>query len=369
MKTSQEHLYLAPAQVRPFSMDGATPRDLALLGIGFDEDTVRQMMQSARLGFALDSAPVFVTAASAGAPMQFLQHILPAPVLVVTAARKIDALIGRTIAGSWADEEIVQPVVEYTGRARPYGDVSDTPYADFNVNYERRSLVRFEEGAPVGVLESRRDAAMKQNTNDAKRAASANALAIEQNRVGFYGYNNGDNRTYGFLNDPWLPNYGTLPARNGSTKWKDKDFDAIAGDLRLAAAGLRTASGDNINPNDEVCVLAIATSCMEYLSVTNLTGLSVRDWITKTYPKWRIESAPELDSANGGQNVFYLFAETMPGGTNGNGRQRVVDQYVPSTIHLVGVEKRAKGSLEVYSNATAGVMFKLPLAVLRFSGI
>ena len=85
--------------------------------------------------------------------------------------------------------------------------------------------MRFEQDMEVMILEEERAAAVRQNSGELKRAAVAQALAIELNRIGFFGYNDGGCRTYGFLNDPSLPNYVTVPqGAGGDTEWSTKTF-------------------------------------------------------------------------------------------------------------------------------------------------
>ena len=367
-KTSPIRLRLAPKQVRPFPVAGATETDLSLLGVTFQAGAVADLCQAS--GYSMDAAPAFVTAANAGLPVQFMQTIVPQVVQIVTAARKIDTLVGRIIIGNWHDEEIVQPVVEPTGRARPYGDSTDVPLSAYNTNFVPRTVVRFEQGAAASLLQDERASAAHLNALAIKRAGAANSLAIEHNHIGFYGYNNGDCRTYGFLNDPNLPAYVTAPATGASsaTYWRDKDFDAITGDIRLACNLLRVQSGDQIDPMKDSLTLALPTSCIEELNKINTFGLSVRRWLADTYPNVTIESAPELDKANGGLGVMYLYADTVPGYEEG-GRQRVLDQMVPAAVRLIGVEKRAKGDVELYSSATAGFIVKTPYGIVRLTGI
>ena len=113
--------------------------------------------------------------------------------------------------------------------------------------------------------------------------------------------------------------------------------------------------------------LAVATAAVDRLSVTSDFGISVRDWITRTYPKMRIVSAPELSAANGGANVFYLYAERVNDQSTDDGRTFI--QPVPSKFQVLGVHQTAKAYVEDYLNATAGVMCKRPYAVVRYTGI
>lgn len=353
--------------------DVAHYASLAAIGLHFSPT---QIQQAARvmLGDGNDIGPWSgaqsgITAASVVTPIQFLQMWLPGFVHVVTAARKIDNLVGITTAGSPEDEQIVQGVLESAGRARPYQDNSSLPLASWNPNFETRTVVRFEQGLEVGWLEEQRSARARIATAAEKRNASALTLEVERNRVGFYGFNNGANRTYGLLNDPAIPAYQNVPnGAGGSATWASKTFLEITKDLRFALQSLRTNSRDVIDPEKTPITLAIATSRVDLLTTTTDFGISVRDWLRKDYPNVRIESAPELDDANGGAAVFYMYADTVSDDYSTDDSATFV-QVVPAKFLTVGVEKRAKTYVEAFANATAGVMCKRPFAVQRFSGI
>lgn len=372
MKT-HEISSIGPRNVRPLTLaiEGANAFDSSIIthlrdiGINFPDRHLREM----RDAYAADALVGSVTGSAIPTPIQFLQEWLPGFVHVLTQARKIDELVGIVTAGSWESEEVVQGVMELTGKSVPYGDYTNIPLSSWNVNFERRTIVRFEEGLRVGRLEEARAAAIRVNSADAKRQAAAEALDIQRNLVGFYGYNDGDNRTFGFLNDPELPAYETVAANGGGdTEWSEKDFLEITADIREAMSALRTQSGDRIDPRAVPVTLALSTDAIEYLSITNALGsTSVEEWMQKTYPNMRVVSAPELNGANGGENVFYLYAESVTDGSTDDRRTFV--QIVPTKFMTLGVEQQAKAYIEDFTNATAGVMVKRPYAVVRRSGI
>jgi len=240
--------------------------------------------------------------------------------------------------------------------------------SSWNVNFERRTVVRFEKGIQVGSLEEARAARIRMDSASEKRTSAALDLEIQRNLIGFYGYNNGDNRTYGFLNEPALPAVFNLPVGGaGSAAWASKTFLEITADIRHMAATLQTQSQDTINPESTDITLALPTACYQYLSVTSDYGISARDWVNKTYPRMRVVSAPQLNDANGGVNMAYMYAETVEDGASDD--SRVWLQVVPAKFQALGVEKQAKGYVEDYTNATAGVMLKRPYAVTRASGL
>lgn len=356
---------------RYFQGDGAQPmkvdRDYAMdeietllpaLGIGFNPGVLDRMID-----YAMDSIQQPVTAMNIATPIQFLQNWMPGVVEIITAARKIDELIGRSTVGSWEDEQIVQQVIEMTGAATPYTDIGNVPLSNWNPTFVTRTVVRFELGFRVGNLEEARAARMRIDSAGQKRKSDALQLEIQRNAVGFYGYNSGLGLTYGFLNDPNLPAY--VNAAHGS--WNTASFANIQSDILTGLQSLRTQSQDRISPDKDPITLAISTNRVDYLATTTDFGMSVWAWLKQFYPNVRVVSAPQLNTANGGSNVFYLYADAVP--DSGTDDQKTFIQVVPSTFQLMGVQKMVKGYEEDYSNATAGVMVKRPYAIVRYSGI
>jgi len=353
----------------------AVGAELARIGININErDVRRQMAAWDEFGgsFGMDEVippGLSVLPSTLPTPLQFLQAWLPGFIQVVTQPRKIDELVGVTTAGDWLDEEVIQRVLERVGKPQLYGDLNNIPLASWGPSFERRSIVAFELGFRVGVREEGRAAKMDINSAAEKRGSVQLALDIIRNRIGFYGFNNGANRTYGFLNDPNLPAYTTVAAGAGGTTWATKTFLEITADLRAAAAALRTRSGSVVNPMRDQITLALPSNVVDFLTVTNSLGSqSVKEWIAQTYPNWRIEDAPELNGANGGANVFYLYAERVVGDSSTDGGQTFV-QIVPARYQMLGVEKGAKHYVEDSITATAGTFLKRPFAVVRYTGI
>ncbi len=146
-----------------------------------------------------------------------------------------------------------------------------------------------------------------------------------------------------------------------------KTFLEIIADLRGAFQSLRTQSLERVDPINDMVTIAIATDAVDYLSVVSDFGVSVKEWLTESYPKARTTSAPELNDANGGQNVFYMYAETVA--DSGSDDNRTWVQVVPTKFQTLGVDQKHKSYTEAYSNATAGLFLKRPYAVVRRSGI
>jgi len=341
---------------------------LPMLGIGFNPGTIERLMETAAMDTNYIQQPL--TTASIATPLQFLQNWLPGFVEIVTAARKIDEIVGISTVGSWEDEQIVQQVLELSGSPVPYGDTTVIPLANWNLNFVQRTVVRFEQGMRVGNLEEARAARVRIASGDQKRKSCGLQLEIQRNAVGFYGYNSGNNQTYGYLTDPNLPGYNTVATGGVSSSklWSAKTFLEIQADLLTALQGLRSQSQDTIDPGKTALTLAVATSCVDYLSKTSDFGISVTKWLKDAYSNVRVVSAPQLNAANASANVFILHADMVADGASTDD-QRTFIQVVPAKFQLLGVAKLAKGSEEDYSNATAGTMVKRPYAVYRATGI
>lgn len=376
MTPSKVHSVIDGRNVRPLVMDAKqiaalTMDDVASLrrlGINLPARRVAAMVRHMDIdGMAMDDNQALVTTASISNPIQFLQSWLPGLVRIMTAARTADNLMGVMTVGNWEDEEVIQSVLEPVGDAVLYGDYTNIPLSSWNLTFERRTVLRWEKGFMVGLLEEARAARVRINSAAEKRNAAALALEIVRNRVAFLGFNAGNNRTYGFLNDPSLSAYVTVANPGSGTTWAVKTFLQITADIRAAVAALQAASQGTINVKKTPMVLALALNVDQYLSVTSDYGNSVQGWLKETYPNIRVEAVPELNAANGGANVFYLYAEKVEdGGTDGG---NVWAQIVPAKFQALGTEKRAKGYLEDFSNALAGVMLKRPYAVVRRSGV
>lgn len=378
MAQSPLRSHISARKVKPVSGYSVNSMaDVAALsnyGITLNQRDIGQMYAAqqagaAMLNGAMDSnlvAPQSV--ASIGTPIQFLQAWAPGFVQTITQARQIDNLIGVSTIGRWEDEEIVQGYSERAGNALPYQDNTTVPLTNWNTNFERYSIVRFEQGFMVGRLEEARAAAMNYSSAENKRMQATISLEVQRNYIGFYGYNAGNGRTYGFLNAPGLPAYVNLPnGAAGTSTWATKTTLEIIADILNALQTLRVQSGNRIDPKTRAITLAVAMSAVDYLATPTALGYSVKQWMNENYPNVRIESAPELNAANGGANVFYLYAEEFNEESTDDGR--TFSQMVPAKFITIGAMQLTKGYEEDFGNATAGVMVKRSWAVVRRSGV
>lgn len=357
---------LSPAMLTGYKMnDKTTFETLKKFGISFDEMSFETMKAMYKVATGMDAAPDMITTSSVLTPIQFLQWINPKVVTMLTTKRDIDELVGYTKAGDWSDEEIVQGFIELLGSARPYGDKANPNQSSYNVNFEKRTIVRFEDSLEVGVLEAERAAKGRINSHDTKKQAVTRTLEIVRNEIGFNGYIEGDNKTYGLLNDPELPAYISVAegqAASNPTLWKNKTMKEICADFVTAFSTLRNQTGNNFDPQNDKFSIWISSAVVDYLSTQNEFGITVREWLNKNYPKAEIKSSAWLNEVNGGANVFYVVPDELEG-------DKVIEQYGQEKMRFIGLWNKGKSVEEFYSNATAGCMVRIPAGIVRYTGI
>jgi hypothetical protein len=321
--------------------------------------------------YALDSITQPVTTPANGTPVQFLQAFLPGVVNILTKVRKADYIAPVSTAGDWFMEEVVLKVMEHTGSPRLYSDHGAIPLASFNETYVKRQIVRFELGVQMTNLADACAAATGTNPQAEKRGALANGFEILRNDIAFNGFDIGNGTTYGMLNDPLLPAYVTVAnGAGGDSEWSTKTVAEKVSDLLTAASALRVQSGGNVDPKKDIAKLTMGLSVVDLLSdVDDSMGsaMSVQKWLNDNYPTWVIEDAPQFDGANAGANVFYLSAEKVDDGSSDD--NAVMTQIVPAKMVALGTEQKAKGTIEAYTAAYAGVFVKRAYAVVRYTGI
>lgn len=354
---------MACDQVKSLVMDefikqnpDCTMQDIAQLGITMDE----AVAEIAAYKAVMDAAPNPQTTPSNVTPVQFAQFWLTDPIKIITRARSLDKVLGRTVVGTWETEQIVATILERIGQPGLYGDFTKAPLANWNLNFETRDNVRFEMGIEVGKLEELRASQMRMSAYAMKRDAMAEAFNILTNNVGWFGYRadsknfaGTSKKIYGLVNDP-----GITMETLGRTTWAGAvTMDNIVTDIQTMVTDRVTALNGNYDPETDSALLALPNKEYVQLGKINAYGISARDWLAKTYPTIRVVSCAELDSATADNDgVALLIVDKVVGDTS-------AQQLITSALRLVGVQPMAKGSYEVYSCSTAGSLVRYPLAV------
>lgn len=354
--------------------DGDIHQAIQSLGdkLGF-EITVDQadhlkMHFAEKAALAMDAVNNLVTTPSMPTENNALSAYLNGTVLAITAKNTSSYLLGEVIVGSWFMDTIKQKILEHIGAAKEYSDFDGIETRPtFNSNMEKRNIVRFQSGFRVGELERNKDAAGGINSVLTKRQAAIISLNKAQDDVQIYGWRNGDNLTYGWLNDPSLPAYVTLPnGASGKSTFADLTYKEQQNRITAGLTALRKNSGDQVDPEIDPIELHIASDVVDVLSDENEQGKSIRKWLAEVYPNVTIKSSRVFNGAHGGDNVFYLFA-TSVGGTGDDGGATVKNLIVTKARNM-SVYQQHTIYEEKLMNASAGAMVCRPFAVYRASG-
>lgn len=332
--------------------------------------------QLQKLGFGvagtMDAQPTALqTTASITSPVQFLQTFLPGVVRILQAPLKLDDTIGYTQAGYWEDSEIIQRIMEWTGFVREYGDYQAKPNTSWNMNFAKQSVVRFEIGVETARLQSERAARGMVSDIDEKTGAAALIMQQILNNVGYNGYNSGNNLTYGFLNNPNLPAYNTVPAGVGGLLWSQKTWLEKQTDIITWANGLMSQTQGRANvfgSSGLPSTLTVPVGLMQHFASTTTFGTqSLLQWFQEQFPNARIVSSPNMDTASAGSNGVYWFVDALPdSGTDDGSTFR---QVIPARMMALGTQQMVDGYKTGYSCAHAGTFALRPFAVYRANGM
>lgn len=365
-----EKVFIPELSLDGFACDEApeefhTVEALAAQGIGFNAKALTDVM---------DESPM-ATDPGINAPWFYLNYMAKKPIQVVTQRTTMDEILGRTQEGSWAHNTITKQFREFSGRTAEYKDFADATAPRVNRGYSRdtRTIIRLSAGLIVGELESRQSALVPgmYSPHQDKRESLALLMKLDRDAIGYFGYQVGDARCFGLLNDPRLDPFYQVPAAKDAsggttgtvTKWQDKSAHDIIRDLQFAMSKVMVRARGNFIPATTPFKLVIPVGCDQYLNkITECGGYSVRKWIADNWKACTIVNSPVFDGALGGENVFYIIASKF-------GTGPTAEQIVPSSLFMVGSMKRETGHSELWSMATLGTFVLQPMGIGRFFGI
>ncbi len=305
---------------------------------------------------------------NAGIPWQKLQNWLPGFIFGLTVPQSADEDFGVANFGDWHMATIVRGQKDFRANPKVYSDSSNTNQASWTPSWITRNIVRFEQDLQVGRLEEAQAGEIMTSSAADKRYATMTALDQMRNYVAYYGFMQGENRTFGFLNDPNLPAVKTPPTNAaGNTKLMDYTFNELVSLFQTMSQDIVSQSAGRCNPLTQPVTVTMATSDYQALISVNSLGVrSFRAWADETFtggirflPTW------QMNEAVAGDNLMVMRVDDVQGaGTAGT---QSLLQIVPSQIIAIGVEQKAKGFIEAYSNSTAGMLVQFPFAFARYS--
>lgn len=357
---------VAPEDYRGFALDSFIKENpsfsmdnLAAMGITMDEAIVRdpkvmEVVQGYAKAMAGDAAELVMGAASAVTPLQFAQFWLSDVINALYCGRTADKIFGSENVGTWETEQIVATKLERTGKPALYDDFTKAPLANWNIGFETRDNIRFEMGIECTKLEEARAAQMKQNAYQMKRSALQLGMDILMNHVKWFGYNDGQRKVYGILNDPGITarmsNAAYDPAASATT---------AENIIAMLNTWIQTAADDlqgNWGVDDELTIV-LPLAWQTAFTKVNTYNLSAKKWLAENYPNVKVEISPELSTADSGDPVAMVFVRNVAE------VGQTVKLMDTSKLRLVGAVPTVKGFEESYSSSTAGALYRCPLAV------
>lgn len=263
---------------------------------------------------AADAQPQLVTTYNSGIPAYLALYQDPAMVEVLTAPMRAAEIIGEAKKGDWTTLTAQFPVLEVTGEVSSYDDFSNNGSSGANANFEFRQSYYEQTYTEWGERELDIMGLAKINWAQQQNKASALNLSKALNKMYFFGVRGLEN--YGLLNDPAL--YAPLTPSTkvaGGTSWDNATVEEIFGDVKTSIVNLIRRSKGLIRTDMEFTI-ALDPASEGNLTQTNIYGRSALDDIKKNYPKARILSAPEYDTA-AGRLMQVICTEEIEGQTVG----------------------------------------------------
>ena len=313
-------------------------------------------------GFFTD-AQATITSNNVGLPAGLLSALNTQIVENVLAVRTAEEALGKKAKlVDWADQEYILPFIERTGKTQPYGDYAQPLVASMNSSFNRYGHYRFSAKYLYGQLEAEQYSRARIDYAGVCLSSVTEALAVEENRTAFNGFIDNTSGTflcYGLLNNPQLPSYETVLAKDFATMtWED-----VMAFFGGAIAKLTTNTGNNINGQSKIRVVVSASAYAQLVVKYTSLGISVLKTIESTYPNMYFVPAIEFDGAYQSENVIYFIGESPVGG--------VADTTALGYSEFSKMGNVIQGDYsfsQAVSAGTIGAVVYKPFMILRYYG-
>ena len=267
---------------------------------------------------ALDAQPTLVTQPSAGVPIWLSSFYDPEVVRILQTPNKGEMILGAQKKGTWLDTTMFFPVVENTGEVASYGDFNSAGRSDVNSNFVQRQNYLFQTWIEYGDREVEQAGLARLNWVAEKNQSAAKTLDKFMDFCNHFGVSGLAN--YGILNDPSLP-AAVTPATKayGGVRWiNNGQVAASAQEVYNDFAALYTqlaSQAPGYIDEDTSFVFVYPNAVAGALAASNPYGVTVRDYIKKTFPNVEMVSDPRYATPSG--NVVQLIAKTYDGAQTG----------------------------------------------------
>lgn len=312
---------------------------------------------------AMDAQPTLVTNPNAGIPFYFTQWIDPDVVRVLQTPNKGAEIYGEEKKGDWTTQTALFPMIENTGEVSSYGDYNQNGRSDINTQWESRQAYLFQTVIEYGDLETDRAGEARINLVAEKQRSAALTLDKFMDFTYHFGVSGLSN--YGILNEPSLPSALTPTTKQaGGVFWVHNgavtaQASEIYADFQMMFNQLTSNTFGYIDMNSRF-KLVYPNSVAAAFSAVNSFGITVREFIAKTFPNVEYVTDPRYATQSG--NVVQLIAESFNGNKTGycSFNEKMRDHMVVRDLSSYK-QKRTSG--------TFGFILKYPLAVSQLIGV
>lgn len=301
------------------------PNTYSYLPEEFKRDEHLAMDAMSQMG--MDALPTLATTANSAVPAFLTTMIDPAVFKILFAPNRAAVIMGEVRKGTWLDETIMFPTIEYTGEVSSYGDFADSGRAGVNTNWPQRQAYLFQTIKQYGDRELERAGLAKINYVSEIDQSAALALNKFSNVSYFLGVNGLQN--YGLLNDPNLT-ASLSPATKaaGGTKWilngvMNATANEVYADIQTMYYNLINQTAGLVEADSKL-VLAMSPGSEVALTITNSFNVNVFDLLKKNFPNIRFETAVQYGTTttansqgNAAGNLVQLIAEEIEGQQTG----------------------------------------------------
>lgn len=244
--------------------------------------------------YAMDSAdlsPHLVGSVNAGIPSFLTTYVDPKVIEVLVAPMKAAEIVGESKKGDWTTLTATFIQAEPTTNVATYGDYAAGGDSKANINYPQRQAYFFQTWTRWGERELEMAGAGRVDWAAQLNYSSALGLAKFLNNSYLFGVSGLQN--YGLTNDPRLP----APVAAG-VDWSTAAPEAIFNNIKDMYKRLQTQTQGLVEQDMEL-VLAMAPTNAGDLNAVNQFGLSAAKLLKDAFPKIRIVTVPEYDTAGG----------------------------------------------------------------------
>ena len=339
-------------------------KDAQRMGFSCDAAAIKRVMdadpeyKAAIESFAKD-AGLALGDANIDALGQFFTLFNENTINVLYRGRTAAQTFGVKTMGDWTTERIAFKTRELTAIASIYDDWSRAAYAAYNYGWDVRDTLRLEWALEVTKLEEAVGSVMRRNPYKDKKDAIVLNQSIWNNEFFWNGASIDGKKLYGALNEPNLASASRK--RNLPVDFSNPGL--TVDDVVAALTLIKQRFADDLQGNGDIETLPVEIACpLKWQTVftipNTVTGYTANKWLAENWKAAKVSFKPELDTADDGEPMLYVFAKSVP-----DVGMDTVNLCETSKLRLIGAMPSLKGREEAYSSSVAGALVACPFGV------